>query len=344
MSQLEAHYEAVRDRRDYDAVDASLGDLPASYARHRFAFTEDVDELRSSSPDETLVSVGISMTGTPHVGTLGQIQSAVDLQRAGFDVQLVIADLVVYNAGGADIEMVRARAERYREFALEMGFDPERGRLYTQDEARDVLHTGFLLARDYDPDAGGEQRDEPTAFEAALDAAYDDVDSPSDATEFSRDLCGLLLVADSVHPLRAEAYERVVLALGADNDGLARRGDAVRERAGIDGSVVGLYSRLVDGIDDTPKMSKSVPGSSVHLGMAPETIREHVRDSALDADRPEESVVFQMMRHASPYAAATLDDLHAACADDAERWSEAVREYADYLTEAAETWRGTAVD
>jgi tryptophanyl-tRNA synthetase len=319
-------------------------DLPASYARNRFAFAGDADAVERSTPDETLVSVGISMTGTPHVGTLGQIQSAVDLQRAGFDVQLVIADLVVYNAGGADIETVRARAERYREFALEMGFDPERGSLYTQDQARDVLHTGFLLARDYDPDAGGEQRDEQTAFEAALDAAYEDVDSSSDATAFSRDLCGLLLVADSVHPLRTGAYERVVLALGADNDGLARRADAVRERAGIDGSVVGLYSRLVDGIDDTPKMSKSVPGSSVHLDMAPDTIREHVRDPALDADRPEESVVFQMMRHASPYAGETLDDLHAACADDAERWPEAVREYADYLTDAAETWQGTAVD
>ncbi len=348
MSQLQAHYEAVRERRGYDAVDVPIGDLSASYGRNRFAFTEDADAVARATPAETCVSVGLSMTGAPHVGTLGQIQSAVDLQRAGFHVQLVLADMVVYNAGEADIEILRARAERYRKLALEMGFDPERGRIYSQDESHGVLHTGFLLARDYDPDAGDGRDERSTEFEEALDAAYDDLDESSDATEFSRALCGLLLAADSINPLLKDEYERVLLALGADNVGLARHIDAVRERAGVDGSVVGLYSRLVDGVDDTPKMSKSIPGSSVHLDMDPETLRESVRDPDLDADRPAESVVFQMMRHASPYSASTLDDLRAVCDGNSagtrsgERWSEAVREYADYLADLAETWRRTA--
>jgi tryptophanyl-tRNA synthetase len=89
-------------------------------------------------------------------------------------------------------------------------------------------------------------------------------------------------------------------------------------------------------------MSKNIPGSSVHLDMASDTVRECVRDPDLDAGRPAESVVYQMMRHASPYDAATLDDLEAACADGAERWSAAVQEYADYLAEVAESWQQTA--
>lgn len=341
MSLLEAHYRAVRERRDYDPVDA-VGDLAASSGRHRFAFADDADELAAATPADTLVSVGVSPSGTPHVGTLGQVETAVDLQRAGFDVQLVIADLVVYNAGGDDIETLRARADRYREFAVERGFDPDRGRLYAQDEAHDVTHAAVRLASHYDPDAreGGA---EETEFEAALADAYDDRGDDgggSDATAFSRDLCGLLMAADNVRPL-AEGYDRVVLTLGADNAGLAREFDAVRERAGVSGSVTGLYTRLVGGVDDTPKMSKSIPGSSVHLGTAPERLRDRVADPALDAERPAESVVFQMMRLASPYSGDELDELADACAENDDRWTAAVGEYADYLAEAAEAWRET---
>jgi len=346
VTELEAHYGAARERRGYDPVDASIGDLSASYCRHRFAFVGDADALAAATPAETLVSVGISPTGAPHVGTLGQIRSAVDLQRAGFDVQLAVADQVVYNAGGGDAATLRERAERYRTFALERGFDPEQGRVYIQSEADDALRAAVRLARQYDPDAG-DGWDERTAFEDDLAAAYEATGTDGgDATAFSESLCGLLMAADNVGPLADEfgpgpGYDRVVLTLGADNVGLARRFDEVRAAADVEGQVVGLFSRLVPGVDGTPKMSKSIPGSSVHLGMSPEHVRERVTDPALDADDSAESVVFSMMRLVSPCDGDDMDELRNARAAGDDRWRDAVREYADYLADAAETWRRT---
>lgn len=362
MSLLDAHYSDVREQRGYDEVPAGIGGLPAAYCRERFAFTDAADEVAGATPAETLISVGISPTGAPHVGTLGQIESAVAFQRAGFDVQVVLADQVVYNARGTSLAALTDLAKRYASFIRERGFDPEAGDLLTQSETPSILSAAFRLAPDYDPDresdgddgeaagndAGRPGDDEttradhdPTAFEEALDAAYEDVTVPSEATAFSTNLCGLLLAADSIAPLLSGGYERVVLVLGADNVGFGPDIDAVRADAGVAGSIVGLYSHLVPGVDGTPKMSKSIPGSSINLRMSPADVRERVRDPSLDAPEPDESVVFQMLRHASPFRGEERAALRGACANDTERWTGAVAEYADYLAEAAEMWQQT---
>ena len=343
MALLDAHYEQVRAQRGYDDVDVEFGSRSASVNRRRFAFTEDAATLRDATPAETLVSVGISLTGTPHVGTLGQLETAVALQRAGFDVQLILADLVVYNGRGLALETARDRARRYRELANAVGFDEGRGRIQIQSRNRDVLHSAFLLARDYyrdqpDPDY------ESTAFETELADAYDDVETPSDASALSQRLVGLLLVADNVHPLLTNEYERVVLALGADNVGMAREIDAVRERAGVSGTVVGLFTRLVGGRNGVPKMSKSIPESDVHLDMTPGRIRKLVSNPELDADHPAESIPYQMMRLASPFSANRLEEVRAACLADSETWDAARREYADYLADLTLAWQETARD
>lgn len=342
MSLLDAHYRDVREQRGYDEVPAGIGGLPAAYCRERFAFADAADELATATPAETLISVGISPTGAPHVGTLGQIESAVAFQRAGFDVQAVLADQVVYNARGTSLAALTDLAERYASFVRGRGFDPGAGDLLIQSETPSILSAAFRLAPDYDHD-GQHTSDghEPTAFEEALDAAYEAVTIPGEATAFSEQLCGLLLAADSIAPLLDGGHERVVLVLGADNVGLGPHVDAVRADAGVAGSVVGLYSRLVAGLDGTPKMSKSIPGSSVHLGMPPEEVRERVRDPVLDAPEPDESVLFQMVRHASPFSGDERAALREACAADTDRWAEAVAEYADYLADAAGTWQQT---
>jgi tryptophanyl-tRNA synthetase len=351
MSLLDDHYSDVREQRGYDAVDGAIGGLSAAYCRQRFAFTSSADALAGATPADTLVSVGISPTGPPHVGTLCQIQSALDFRRAGFDVQVVLADQVVNTVHGTPLSAVTALAERYAAFVRERGFDPDRGRLLIQSRTPAILATAFRLAPAYDPDDGGDGDHEPTAFEEALDAAYDEITLPDGATEFSRQLAGLLLAADAIAPLRGACdgdatrdggYDQVVLVLGADNAGFERRIDDLRADAGVEGSVHGLYTRLVAGVDGTPKMSKSIPGSSIHLAMPPDRVRDLVLDPALDAAAPAESTVSQMLRHASLHDGADVAALREACTDGDERWTEAVREYADYLAAAARVWQGTA--
>lgn len=340
---LESHYRSLLDRRDYEAVRGGVGPLGAEFCHHRFCLTDDADVLAGVTPSDSIVSVGISMTGAPHVGTLGQIQTAVELERAGFAVQLVLADLVVATGRGTELGTVRTLAERYGSFARERGFEDSRGRVQIQSEALEVLRTAFVVAGTYDPAVGEGQADvEPTAFDADLATAYEAVGVDRASPRFSRNLETLLLAADTLHPLLEDRWERVALVLGADNAGLSRTIDAIRRRAAMDGRVVGLYTRLVGGIDGTPKMSKSIPGSAIRLDEAPERVRSSVVELASSDDRSARSIVFQMMRLASPYSPARLTELRDAAADGTPEWTDAAREYATYVATAAREWDRTA--
>ena len=349
---LADHYRTLVEERGYDAPDFALGDLPTSAVREAFACSERGAEFASrfDAGARSLVTTGISMTGPPHVGTLGQILTAGRLQRAGFDVQVVIADLAAYNAAGRDLEAVRSLAERYRDFVRAMGFDADAGVLRTQEEAYDVLHTQLLLSRYFDPDAGSGTEDgddasassSPTEFEAELAAAYEATESRGAETPaFADRQTTLSLVGDTLHPILKDGYENVCFVGGADNCGLVRLFDRVLRKSPYEGSVAGLYTRLVAGCGGYPKMSKSIPESRVSLDAPPGALRECVRRSEGGGD-PDADRAFQMMRVASAYSPEALAERREACARGGEAWESAKREYATYLVEAAERWKRTA--
>ena len=342
MVRLEAHYETLRTRRGYDAVEFGIGDISPNRLTRTFAAVDgDATDL---TDDDTLLATGVGMTGPPHLGTVGQILTMTRLQRAGVDVQFVLADLEPYH-GGHSLERVRALADRFRAFACDCGFDPDGGGdaagLRTQEEAEEVMHTAQLLAPHYD--ASHRVETEATAWEDAVAEAYEaagnDTDGPT--SEAAAGHSAVLHRADFLHPL-SHGYDRVVLGLGVDEHGLtpATRGllAAVPDELAT-GEIAGLHARMITGLGDAPKMGRSLPGSAIHLGMDPERIRGLLTGSAVDATRPNDSLAFQAMCLASNYDAADLDHIETACRERGEEWEQAKRDYAEFVTELAARWQ-----
>jgi tryptophanyl-tRNA synthetase len=305
------------------------------------------DVVAAALDRETKVCMGVGMTGAPHLGTVGQILTGVEFQEAGLDVQLVVADLEPYH-GGADLKRVRALAERYREFALDPGFDPKQGVLRTQAEGLDVMHTAELLAPYHAPERWGEDGDGDegggTAWERAVREVYEngEVDPRQEGptSEAASAHSSVLHGADFLHPLYAEGYEQVIVALGVDEHDLTPWSRQFRDAAPVDGRIAGLHTRMVPGFGDTPKMSKSV-GAGVSLDMKPGTIRERFADAG-DGGDPESSATFQAMCLASRYGSGELERLERLCVERGERWVDARREYAECVVELAEQWQSTA--
>lgn len=343
VSRLTAHYGAVRSREGFGPVDFGLGDATAADLSRRYAAVYDRDVVSRSLDRPTLFCTGIGMTGPPHVGSLAGMYAAIELQELGADVQFVLADLEPYHSG-FDLASVRSLARRYREFLLDLGFDPEQGTLRTQEEARDVMHTAQLLAPYYTP----EERDsvpesEPTEWEVAVREAYEAVpesERPGGPTSEAASVhSGMLHLADFCHPLR-EGYEQVVVLLGADEHHLSVSTARFLDDAPVEGSVGGLHSRMIPGPGDCPKVSKGIPDSGPSLDMSPETIREAVHRA--DADGPAaDSPLVGMLRLAGP-ADDDLDRLLAARADGDPAWDRARDRYAEFLADHAERWAATA--
>ena len=339
---LEAHYESLRARHGYDTVEFGIGDIPPDrLARTFVAVDGDATDL---TDDDTLLATGVGMTGPPHLGTVGQILTMTRLQRAGVDVQFVLADLEPYH-GGHSLERVRALADRFRAFACDCGFDPDGGGdadgLRTQEEAREVMHTAQLLAPHYD--ASHRVETEATAWEDAVAEAYESAENDTDGptSEAAAGHSAVLHRADFLHPL-SHGYDRVVLGLGVDEHGLtpATRAflAAVPDELAT-GEIAGLHARMITGLGDAPKMGRSLPGSAIHLGMAPERIRERLTGSAVDANRPNDSLAFQAMCLASNYDAAALDRIETACLEGGEEWERAKRDYATFACDLAVRWQ-----
>ena len=351
---LATHYETVRDRHGYDRVDGI--DVLAGLER-RFVAVDGRETVAAALDRPTIVCMGAGTTGPPHLGTVGQILTGIELQEAGLDVQFVIADLEPYH-GGADWDRVRTLAERYREFALGLGFDPDRGTLRTQSEATEVMATGHRLARYYAPDEWDDADETETAWSRAVRNLYEreSTDEEKEGTE-NRDGEGggnggptseaasahsvVLHGADFLHPLAEEDYEQVVVALGVDEHGLTPWTRQFLDATPVGGRVAGLHTRMVPGFD-VPKMSKSID-AGLSLDTPPKTVRERILD-ATDRNEPRRSTVFQAMCLASRYDAETLDRLEAACVEHGQDWQQSRRVYAEYVAELAERWQRTDGD
>jgi tryptophanyl-tRNA synthetase len=276
---LTSHYDALLAADRFAEPDFALGGLSAAAVRRRFVAADGDLPVPAAG---TMVTTGVSMTGPPHLGTLAQMRTALALQRAGLDVQFVIADYEPY-AGGRSRAAVRALAARYRALLQHLGFDADRGVCRPQTgtaAAREAMEQAFLLAPYSDDDVwDGEGAAPDTPFTEALSEAYDaaggewEGTSSADARTFST----VLHLADFLLPLADWGYERVLLVFGADETGLLPAGRALRERAGVAGRLDGLYTRLIPATDGAPKMSKRIPASRVDLSMPPETVRERVR-------------------------------------------------------------------
>jgi tryptophanyl-tRNA synthetase len=355
MASLEDHYDALLDRDRYEPVDdLALGGLSAAEVRRRFVVGEDARAFADDVDTDGVCTFGVSVTGPPHVGTLGQMQTAIALQRAGFDVQFVVADIEPYSTGGYALDVVRDRARRFVALLDALGFDRDRGRLRSQYGAEDVTHTAYHLSRYADPDADRERADlDPTAWERANRDAYDasgvdatalgESDLPEDwaPSAFTRRMDGFLMVADMLHPLVAGDYPANCIVMGADERSLRPMVEGVRERYPTDGTLHALYTRLVPGLDGHPKASRRIPDSRFTLDDDPETIRGVVAGDA-DAPAAPDHVVLEAMRLASSADAEQVAAWARASGEADETWQAARATFADELAGYAREWQATA--
>lgn len=338
---LTRHYRTLRSAYGYAPPVTPVGPMSREELQARFTCVDNAEAFADSltTGDPVSMTVGVTPTGPPHVGTFGQFRIAARLQDAGLPVQVVIADLAAVLAGGHPEATVVDRTHRYRAFAAETGVAPDSIR--TQTEATDVLTTALSLSRFLDPDEDG---DPPTRFDTAVREAYDTHDTPGrDHSPVATTVTTLLLVADTLHPLIATDCRASAIVVGADNHGLSRRFRAVLDRSPWTGTVAGFYTPLVPGDADIPKVSKSLPHDAFSLEQPPERLAETVRALEPGPTTVEDTVLAatRLLCRDSPE---TIAAIRSALPDGETAWRDARTRLAAELERAARTWRATADD
>ncbi|MFB6354409.1 MAG: tyrosine--tRNA ligase [Halobacteriales archaeon] len=101
---------------------------------------EEVREL-AASPEGRRAYVGYEPSGVLHLGHMLTANKLIDLQDAGFEVVVLLADVHAYLNGKGTFEAIRETAERMREQFLAYGLDAERTEF--------VYGSSYQLEEDY---------------------------------------------------------------------------------------------------------------------------------------------------------------------------------------------------
>ncbi len=89
------------------------------------AVTDEEVQAIAADPDGRRAYVGYEPSGVLHLGHLLTANKLIDLQEAGFEVVVLLADVHAYLNGKGTFEEIRATAERMREQFIAYGLDAD---------------------------------------------------------------------------------------------------------------------------------------------------------------------------------------------------------------------------
>lgn len=322
------HYDPM----EFNPIDFALNgiipkDLRQKWLCH-YRGNEFSDALTSGK--RCIVTTGIGLSGTPHLGTLSQILRAIFLQKAGLKVQIVLGDLDSYNARNQPLEVVLKRGEQYRSFVKRLGFDTRNGILRTQYDYDAIIKTAYLISKCLtDKDFKDAEEDLSELYQSRK--IYPGI-------EFPVKQAITLMTADFIHLGKEDKYNNILVMLGLEEHLYVQIANKVVDRMKYDFSISSMYSRIIKGFNGFPKMSKSIPESSITVDMSYNQMKDLIINCEGDFKNPEESVVYQMMCAVSYYSTNELNDLFEICLKNDKEWRKVKEKYVDMLYEICKTW------
>jgi tryptophanyl-tRNA synthetase len=334
----EEYYRDVVHEFGYDSFElerfafAAAG-MEAAELNTRFLCHHRCDAYLRAPRVSRIVTTGMGMSGPPHMGTVAQILAISRLQAAGERCQIVLGDLDAHNGKGRALGEATDLADRFARFCRSLGFDAGAGVIRSQYADLEPLRNQYLLSHYIsDTDFAGAEEDNH-GYYVSLGIIEQEM-------TFRRKASLVLMAADFV--TLGQHFAAVLVMLGIDEHQYVRFTRDVMSR--LDGqstlrpdfTLSSLYTRLTCGFGGHPKMSKSIPGSSISVMSSPDEIASLLAgDEARNSgESPSYQLMCQLFRY--PYAE-TIELIHE-CAGATARWRRAQRELVDFLVWVVEQW------
>lgn len=249
---------------------------------HRFSHEDSAAAVLPADPPadppDLHIVTGFGPTNAPTAGTLSVMIGIVELQqRLGVPMTVIVSELGAWNSRNVAWDKLLQVRDQMLAFLRAIGFDETTGELRTH------LHEGNLtragrIARYVTPADLAEHSED-------LNDLYDSHGLLGGEVGLTVDT--LYTVADVLGP--AEAGARNILMVSGLEEAyftqlarivMARQKDAGDLTLGWDATVGAVYFRVIRGLGGYPKMSKSISGSSIHLGMGADELKTKILSEA----------------------------------------------------------------
>lgn len=310
-----------------------LGPLSRRFGEHDGAHT-----VLGSDRSLALVT-GFGPTNAPTAGTLSVMLGIVELQELlGVPTTVVISELGAWNSRNVPWNLLLDVRDQMTGFLTAIGFDETRGEIRSQLDHHNLIRSGriarFLGRQDF------------------LDHHEDLLELYNDhgllGSEVGITVDSLYTVADILGPLDDGATDVLVVS-GIEEAYFTQLARLVLERQGAAGDLAlgwqanlgALYFRVLEGLHGYPKMSKSIPASSIHLGMAADEIAQRIRD---ERDRHQRALL-SSIELASGWASDEVDTARRAFSDrssDPLTWRQVKEHFIDSFLAYRTLWQECA--
>jgi len=319
---------------DLPEVERALGPLV-----RRFSHSDGAGPLLADNPGPLALVTGFGPTNAPTAGTLTVMLGIVELQRVlGVPVTVVISELGAWNSRNVPWPGLEAIRDQMLAFLTRIGFDTGRGTLRSHLDRANLVRAGkiarFLTRQDF------------LANKEDLLELYDSHGLLGSEVGLMVD--GLYTIADILGPAE-EGAQRILVLCGQEEAYftalarlvLARQASAGELSLGWKATVGALYFRVLEGLGGYPKMSKSIPASSIHLGMT----RPELEDRILASDEPSQPALLSAIELSSGWDKDRLmlaRSAYARRAADPAGWSAVKEDYVQAFAAYAALWTACA--
>lgn len=277
--------------------------------------------------EKSLVIMGIGINDIPHLGTISQIMRAIFLQKQGLTVQIILGDLDVYGARSKSLEEINKLLDNYKRFIISLGFDIDKGIIRNQYDHDDIIKTSFLLS--------------------SVITDKDFIEIEEDINNLYKEeqvYCGMnfnvkqaisLMFADFIHPGYIDEYKHVLIMSGIDEHGYVWKADEIKNKMGINMTISGLYSKMLKGLNQYPKMSKSLSNSTIN----PKTSYNEIKNIILN-NQTIDDFIFEMMLNVSNYDSLKISKINKNYKLKNELWELDKINYIEDLYNICQKWNG----
>lgn len=249
------NYTPAIEKKALDVINTLFGEFPHSVvALYNLAEPPEVEH--------SYVIAGIGLNGAPHLGTLNVIRHAIELQRRGFFVQFILGDLDVRNTRNAQWEHVNNLTMHYSDFLKSIGFidDGKSGCITSQYDNLGNMRQAFMISNSVSDDDFKDLEED--VFKLYLQKRV------YSGLTFGVKQAMLLQLADFITPI-TEHYKKVIVLSGIDEHPFVKKAKDLSSRLlNKDDGISGIFIKVVPGINNYPKMSKSISDSSISLDIS----------------------------------------------------------------------------
>ena len=310
----------------------SVSDL--NFLRSKFSCHYNLEKFNDVPKSRQHFVTGFGPTNAPTGGTLSMILRAMFFEReTGIDSTIIISNLGAFNSRNIDLEKIGYLTERFIKFIRFLGF---RGELRTHNEfnllVASSLTSKVLTIKDF-----LENEEATTNLYKKLGIQGKDFPTFIDAN---------FTVADILLPCILKKKERVLVFVGIEEYYFPKLANLVIQRFNRDypkqfisenALVTATFGHLIEGLNGFPKMSKSIPESSINLDYSPEELERTI----LRCNPRDEKIVLQMINLVSDWNLERVNRANTAFEKNSKDWLRFKKDYLKYFVGLKMAWEKT---